>query len=151
MRGCGARVAHGLARAGLGDDLLVAARSLQPRALTHFLVQWRTRLRQELLTNSSGFLSRKQPALARKVPVTFPNQTILKRYATPHTSWTENTVLGTSRWTPGELNFAVLASLCERFFSWGIAPQIMKCFRDHIYAGACVQRLSSVHQPPFFS
>jgi Holliday junction resolvase YEN1 len=130
--------------------LLHAAQSLGLADLSHFLIGWRARLREELLTNASGYLTRKQPSLAKKVPVTFPHYATLFRYVNLDTSWTENTIPDASNWVPGKLNIAELASLCELYFTWGTPSGIMANFRGHIYAGACVQRLSSVI-PCFFS
>ncbi|KAF8238563.1 hypothetical protein L208DRAFT_1421146 [Tricholoma matsutake] len=142
LHSCGTRVAYSLAHSGLGDSLLQAACSSGPHQLMCFLVQWCLKLWEELMTNASGHLARKQPSLARKVPATFPNQAILLQYANPCTSWTESTPPNISCWTPGQIDLGNAALLCEQFFPWGMASGIMKNFCDHIYAGACVQCLS---------
>jgi hypothetical protein len=123
---------------------------MQPHELRRFLVHWHAQVREELLTNGSGHLTQKQPSLAKKIPAAFPNRTVLLRYVNPCTSWTEDTVPDVSHWTPGRIDIADLALLCERFFTWGTASGIMKKFHDHIYAGACVQRLSSVSNRVLF-
>jgi holliday junction resolvase YEN1 len=128
----------------LGDSLLEAVWSRSLCDLAFFLVGWRIKLREELSTNASGHLARRQPSLARKVPTTFPNVNILLQYVKPITSWTEDTLPDSSHWTPGRLDIAKLASLCELFFTWGMASGIIRNFRKNIYAGACVQRLSLV-------
>jgi holliday junction resolvase YEN1 len=127
--------------------LLHAAQSLGLPDLLRFLIGWRIQLREELLTNASGYLTQKQPSLARKVPATFPCYRTLFQYVNPDTSWTEDTLPDASHWTPGQLNIAKLASLCELYFTWGTPSGIMANFRGHIYAGACIQRLSSVIRP----
>jgi len=146
LPGCGTSVAYGLAKSGLGEALLEAVQSLAHRDLVFSLPGWRLKLQRELATNASGLLTRKQPSLARKVSAKFPDVNTLLQYANPVTSWTEDTPPDASRWIPGQLDIAKLASLCELFFTWGTASQIMANFRKNIYAGACIQRLSSVHQ-----
>ncbi|KAF8232507.1 hypothetical protein L208DRAFT_1377624 [Tricholoma matsutake] len=84
-----------------------------------------------------------QLALTRKVPATFPCYHTLFQYVNPDTSWTEDTLPDASHWTPGQLNMTKLASLCELYFTWGMPSGIMANFRGHIYADACIQRLSS--------
>ncbi|KAF8219390.1 hypothetical protein L208DRAFT_1383026 [Tricholoma matsutake] len=55
-----------LAHSRLRDSLLQAAHSSGPHQLARFLVQWRLKLQEELMTNPSGHLARKQPALPGK-------------------------------------------------------------------------------------
>ncbi|KAF8239578.1 PIN domain-like protein, partial [Tricholoma matsutake] len=137
LRGCGTHVTYGLARSGLGDSLLHAAQSLGLPDFLHFLIGWCIQLHKELLTNASRYLTQKQLALTRKVPTTFPRYHTLFQYAT------EDTLPNASHWMPGQLNITKLTSLYELYFTWGMPSGIMANFHGHIYAGACIQRLSS--------
>ena len=56
LHGCGVATAHGLAKAGFGEKLVHAARTLSRDALEDFLVDWRQEIRHELRTNCSDKL-----------------------------------------------------------------------------------------------
>ena len=87
----GIDVACSLARAGFGDSLLESAQSyfsgqLSEGAFTRWLKQWRDDIKQELKTNSKGFLKTKKPTLASKFPNNFPPLDVLEMYVRPVTS-----------------------------------------------------------------
>ncbi|KAF8226398.1 hypothetical protein L208DRAFT_1380227 [Tricholoma matsutake] len=113
LQGCGTHVAYGLARSGLGDSLFHAVQSLGLPDLLCFLIGWCIQLCKERLTNASGYLTQKQPALTRKVPATFPHYYMLFQYVNPDTSWTEDTLPNASHWTPGQLNITKLTLQCD--------------------------------------
>ncbi|KAH9976625.1 hypothetical protein BGW80DRAFT_1558455 [Lactifluus volemus] len=86
---CGTGIAHGLAKSGLGDQLLEAAQSLTRAELADFLATWRQALRDELRTNSRGHLGSKKPSLAKAVPDSFPDVDVLLSYTNPIISATD--------------------------------------------------------------
>ncbi|KAF9055227.1 PIN domain-like protein [Hymenopellis radicata] len=83
LRGCGKRIAAGLARTPLGDDLRDAFHRLSPTDFADFCVAWRQVLACELRTNASGMLPSCFAALADNIPDTFPMYTVVQLYAAP--------------------------------------------------------------------
>lgn len=139
---CGIATAHAIARCGFGDSLIAAARTLSREGLDEFLDNWRQELRQELKTNSRGFMTRKALSLAKSIPDTFPNIDVLLSYVNPVTSES----LGHEGANPKitwskEPNVAALASACELFFEWGYEEAIVKRFRTVIWPGTVLRIL----------
>ena len=134
-----------LSRAGMGDDLLQAARTCTPLELEDFLEKWRRRLRMTLRYNDAGHLSRRYSVLSNSIPDTFPNLQILMLYADPVTSWTTGQKPpNTAGWVPRELDLGKLAVLCERSFTWGTSEGIMSCFQEHVWPGMALYGLVEV-------
>ncbi|KAF9526067.1 hypothetical protein CPB83DRAFT_506722 [Crepidotus variabilis] len=127
---CGVTTAAALARCGFGDTLYEAAMNLERDVLLDFLVMWREELKQELKTNSKGEIGRKQAALAKSIPDTFPNIDVLLSYVKPITSQTMGRESNNVKITWGkEPDVAKLAGVCEMYFEWGYKEAIMKRFR----------------------
>lgn len=127
---CGVTTAHALAKCGFGDSLYEAAINLDRDDLEEFLIAWRHELREELRTNSKGEIGRKQVALAKSIPESFPDIDILLSYVRPITSESmgrenNNTRITWSR----EPDLAKLAATCEFYFEWGYKEAIIKRFR----------------------
>ncbi|KAI9512138.1 hypothetical protein F5148DRAFT_1280054 [Russula earlei] len=132
---CGPGIAHGLAKCGLGDELLEAAQSLSRADLVEFLTKWREALRNELRTNSRGHVGSKRPSLAKAVPDSFPDVDVLLSYANPITSATDAGARRTHappKWER-EPDLAKIAHLCELHFEWGLKDIIMKRFRTVLW------------------
>jgi hypothetical protein len=85
-------MAIALSRSGLGTDLFESALKAgdSELILKVFLVQWRERLRNELRTNQSGYLKKRQPTLATKITDSFPDPQVVFAYVHPLTSWSNN-------------------------------------------------------------
>jgi len=143
---CGVAIGHGLARAGLGDSLLMAALDLSTTQLDAFLVLWRQELHAELSSNSRGYLPRKYSSLAESVPDSFPNSSHLLFYAKPTTSWTENTVNPDLSFGHRQPDVARLASICERRFDWNCSGVLTK-FNHVLWDGLCIQTLYALASP----
>lgn len=132
---CGPGIAHGLAKCGLGDELLEAAQSLTRDELPEFLARWRESLRNELRTNSRGHLGSKKPSLAKVVPDSFPDIDVLLSYTNPITSATDAGARRTHtppRWDC-EPDLGKLAHVCELHFEWGLKDTIIKRFRTVLW------------------
>lgn len=139
---CGVTTAHAIAHCGFGDALFDAARNLSRERLVAFADSWRQEVRDELRTNSRGFMTRKAISLAKSIPDTFPNIDVLLSYVNPVTSES----LGHEGSNPKitwskELDIAALASACELFFEWGYKEAIIKRFRTVIWPGAILRSL----------
>jgi Holliday junction resolvase YEN1 len=144
LAGCGASTAHALALSGFGDSLFNAAVTLSASALLAFLVPWRKGLRQELSTDSCGFLGRKYVALANTLPETFPDLAVLACYITPITSWSDGgRGQDLSDLQPRQPDVTRLAALCKQLFSW---PDVPKKFHAILWEGAFFQMLCMVRR-----
>ena len=140
---CGPGIAHGLAKSGLGDELLEAAQSLTRAELSEFLTSWREALRNELRTNSRGHLGSKKPSLAKTISESFPDIDILLSYTNPITSATDAGARRTH--TPPEWkrepDLAKLARVCELHFEWGLKDIIIKRFRTVLWPSIVLRAL----------
>jgi hypothetical protein len=140
---CGPGIAHGLAKSGLGDELLEAAQSLTRAELAEYLTTWRESLRSELRTNSHGHLGSKKPSLAKAVPDSFPDIDVLLSYTNPITSATDAGARRTHtppQWKR-EPNLADIAHVCELHFEWGLKDIIIKRFRTVLWPSIVLRAL----------
>ena len=143
LRRCGPGIAHGLAKCGLGNELLEATESLSRDELPEFLANWREDLRGELRTNVHGHLGSKKPSLAKAVPDSFPNIDVLLSYTNPITSATDAGTCHTHmppRWER-EPDLGKLAHLCELHFEWGLQDVIVKRFRTIVWPSIVLRML----------
>lgn len=140
---CGPGIAHGLAKSGLGDELLEAAQSFTRAELSEFLTTWREALRNELRTNSRKHLGSKKPSLAKTIPDSFPDIDILLSYTNPITSATDAGARRTHtvpEWKR-EPDLAKLARVCELHFEWGLRDTIIKRFRTVLWPSIVLRAL----------
>ncbi|KAH9893947.1 hypothetical protein C8Q73DRAFT_693886 [Cubamyces lactineus] len=142
LDGCGVAIAHGLAKAGFGDSLLNAARTMSRDDFEEFLDEWRDEMRKELRTNARGHLPRKSPKLARNIPSDFPNIDVVLAYTNPVTSEAKgpghkNAVVNWDK----EPDLGKIAGLCEMYFEWGIKEIIIKRFRTVLWPSAVLRIL----------
>lgn len=110
--------------------------------LQEFLTSWRHELREELRTNSRGYLGRKNPSLAKSVPETFPDIDVLLSYTHPITS--ESKGKGPESFNidwEKEPDLGRVAGLCEMYFEWGIKEIIIKRFRTVLWPSAVLRIL----------
>jgi Holliday junction resolvase YEN1 len=138
---CGPSIAHGLAKCGFGDRLLEAARSMPRHGLEEFLVTWRQELCDELRTNSSGHIGRKNPALAKSVTEDFPDIDVLLSYTNPITSESEGKAHKIKFIWDRPLDLGRIAHICELYFEWGVRSVIIKRFRSVIWPAAVLRLL----------
>jgi hypothetical protein len=100
----------------------------------NFLPAWRDELRQELRTDSRGFIGRKCIALAKNVSDDFPDVDILLCYTNPLTS--ELAPRGRNKdaivWDR-EPSPAEIAAVCEQFFEWGYREKMLYRFRSILW------------------
>src|ERR1700733_11147951 len=88
IKGCGAGIAHGLAKCTFQCSLIDAFHNGDQHGNRDDLLRaWREEVQQELRTNSQGFLPSRHPGIARDIPDNFPRWEILRLYIQPSTSW----------------------------------------------------------------
>ncbi|TCD62246.1 hypothetical protein EIP91_007142 [Steccherinum ochraceum] len=141
LTGCGVTIAHGLAKCGFGDSLYQAALTMDKSGLERFLEEWREDVRQELKTNSKGFLGRKNPSLAKNMPDDFPDVDILMSYVKPITSERKGGFNPARFNWQKEPDLGKIAGICELYFEWGVKEIIVKRFRTVIWPSAVLRIL----------
>jgi hypothetical protein len=145
LKGCGRSTAHALARCGLGHKLFEAARTLPLDDLKHvFLPVWREEVRQELRTDSHGFIRRKYPSLAGSISDDFPDIDLLLSYTKPLT--TDITARGRNKeeisWDK-DPSPSLIAAACEQFFEWGYEEMMLHRFRKWLWSPLVCRMLRS--------
>ncbi|KAJ7796804.1 PIN domain-like protein [Mycena olivaceomarginata] len=135
LRNCGVTTAIGLARAGLGAQLVAALSNWES---LHPLETWREALHHELQTNTSGLLPHRCPQLADTIPADFPDPTIINLYLHPIVS--EPAVGSDLVFRFPRLD--VLARFAEENFQWGDSVGILDHFADHLFAGFVIRELA---------
>ncbi|KAI9057193.1 hypothetical protein FKP32DRAFT_1584326, partial [Trametes sanguinea] len=138
--GCGAAVAYGLVRYGLGRALHAALTSLSESDVQAFLLEWRAQLRDNLRNDPQGIIGRRHPALAASLPANFPDVAIARLFLTPALLPAER-YAGLSN--PRPIDLPSLSRLCERYFSWGSRAEILKTFRTTLWVGEALGMLIS--------
>ncbi|KAJ7629822.1 PIN domain-like protein, partial [Mycena rosella] len=121
ISGAGPTIAHALARQGFGRKLVNILQSFHGPQLDQRLAAWRNSLRQELRTNSSGFLGKHQPKLADAIPDTFLDVQVARLYLHPLTSNSFGYVghmPDTNSWKPNPIAIFELGNFCSVHFGW---------------------------------
>ncbi|KAH9993037.1 PIN domain-like protein [Russula vinacea] len=132
---CGPGIAHGLAKSGLGDELLEAAQSLTRTELAEYL----TRVAHQLARASrlqkafpskgrSRLISRCRCLLSYTNPITSATDAGARRTHTP------------PQWKR-EPNLAEIAHVCELHFEWGLKDIIIKRFRTVLWPSIVLRTL----------
>ncbi|KAJ7755459.1 PIN domain-like protein [Mycena metata] len=145
LKGAGPMVAHGLANAGFGGDLINILRSLKGSQLRDHLNAWRVKLRQELRTNSSGKLSKRQPKLAESIPDTFPNTRVAELYLNPLTSRSVGFAGAKPNvrfWLPAEPSIPALSTFCSAEFGWR-GEHLLQKFNSNLWPAVVFRMISS--------
>lgn len=141
LEACGLKTAIALAHAGLGAKLFDGLEQCgTPGKAAAFLAEWRLGLADELITNRSGLLAKRQPTLAESIPPTFPSLEIINLYLHPVTSQSQGSsqVLNITRAGP---NLPRLALFAEKYFQWGTVVGILRQFSSTIFPGLAIRQL----------
>ncbi|KAJ7092238.1 PIN domain-like protein, partial [Mycena epipterygia] len=135
---CGITTAIGLARAGLGRQLISGLSGKSQSDSIAFLKQWRDVLGAELSTNASGHLPHRYKQLAAEIPSDFPDLDIINLYLHPLVSEAPSTSR-TLVLRPPRLD--LLARFAEDHFGWGDSVGILTHFADQLFAGLAIREL----------
>lgn len=143
---CGHKIAHGLARCGFGRELRqILTTSDHADELENTLAAWRTALKRELTTNSSGFLDKRHPKLADNINGDFPNLDIIELYTNPLTSWSSSFAGAPpdpSLWIPREPVVHEVAAFCVAHFGW--QEVILDRLKSNFWPGVALRMIYSV-------
>lgn len=135
---CGIKIAIGLARAGLGRQLVAGLSGKSPTEAQIFLNSWRDCLRSELYTNVSNYLPHQCKQLADAIPLDFPDLAVIDLYLHPVVS--KHAASISLRLQSPRLD--VLASFAEAHFQWGDSIGILKHFAEQLFGGLVVRELT---------
>ncbi|KAJ7095625.1 PIN domain-like protein [Mycena epipterygia] len=135
---CGITTAIGLARAGLGRQLISGLSGQSRSNSIAFLKQWREILRAELSTNASGHLPHRYKQLGAEIPSDFPDLDIINLYLHPCVSEATMTTRTLVFHPP---QFDLLARFAENHFGWGDSIGILNHFADQLFAGLVIREL----------
>ncbi|KAJ7828445.1 hypothetical protein B0H14DRAFT_3718759 [Mycena olivaceomarginata] len=138
LRNCGVTTAIGLARAGLGRQLVSGLSGRSRLESTMFLETWRETLRSELRTNASGHLSHRYNQLASNIPADFPDLDVVNLYL--HPIVVEGPTTKTLTYRPPRLN--ILARFAEDHFGWGHGVGILTHFAERLFPGLVIRELT---------
>ena len=142
LKGCGWKTARLLAQSELAKSLFLAASMSSSRAgLRDFLCDWRPKLRTLLVHDPQNILGRRYPLLAKNITDTFPSVDVVLQYAQPLTSWTMNQIPDTKSWQLRRPCLAKIATLCEKYFSWGSSGDIVSRFKETLWPGITIRHL----------
>ncbi|KAJ7236076.1 hypothetical protein B0H12DRAFT_1238588 [Mycena haematopus] len=114
---CGVATAIGLARAGLGKQLIAGL--------------------SELETNSSGHLPHRYKQLAANIPPDFPDLAVINLYRYPVV--TDHEAVASLVFHPPRLD--ILARFAEAHFQWGDSIGILEHFAAQLFAGLVIREL----------
>ncbi|KAJ7184123.1 PIN domain-like protein, partial [Mycena filopes] len=145
VAGVGQTIAHALAALGFGAELVNIVSSFDDRAAEPFLASWQDAVRQELRTNSSGTLGRRWPALAQKIPDTFPSLQVTRLYLNPLTSASAAYTgpVPTGFWPSQEPAISELSRLCSALFGWK-EECLLRKLNATVWPGVAFRMMSSV-------
>ncbi|KAJ6534239.1 PIN domain-like protein, partial [Mycena capillaripes] len=146
IAGAGITVAHALAAEGFGKDLVAILKSFRGAELGHRLTVWCNRLRQELRTNSSGRLAKRQRKLADSIPDTFPDVQVAELYLNPLTSRSPEFTGPkpvAQLWRPIEPTIPQLSAFCSTHFGWN-GDQLLKKLNSTLWPAIAFRMISSV-------
>ena len=142
LEGCGWKTACLLARSELAKSLFLAASTSSSQAgLRDFLCDWRPKFRTLLAHDPQNILGRRYPSLAGKITNTFPSVDVVLRYAQLLTSWTMDQVPNTTSWQLRQPQLTEIATLCEKYFSWGSSGDIVSRFKGTLWPGITIRHL----------
>ena len=142
LKGCGWKTACLLAQSELARSLFLAASLSSSQAgLRNFLRDWRPKLRTLLAHDPQNILGRRYPLLAKNITDTFPSVDIVLQYAQPLTSWTMDQIPDTNSWQLRQPCLTKIATLCEKYFSWGSSGDIVSRFKETLWPGITIRHL----------
>ncbi|KAJ7935695.1 XPG I-region-domain-containing protein [Mycena leptocephala] len=134
---CGVTLAIGLARAGLGRQLIAGLSTIQSQEDSIlFLRNWREALRLELQTNTSGHLLHRYKQLAANIPTDFPDLEVINLYRYPIVSGLE----AATHLVFHPPRLGVLARFAEDHFGWGDSIGILTHFLTSFLRGIVGER-----------
>ncbi|KAI0691164.1 PIN domain-like protein [Cerioporus squamosus] len=139
LHNCGARIAYGLARYGLGDALVACVtNSVDDESLRVALSTWRQELLRLLRADPDGYIGKRCASLAATVPEAFPDPAVIRAYVRPLTTSPDNIALDDEFGRAMKFDLARLQHLCKNHFSWDEA-ELRKRMRALVWPGTVLR------------
>ncbi|TCD68655.1 Gen1p [Steccherinum ochraceum] len=136
--GCGIKIALGLLRYGLGNSLYGGAVSLQGQDLEDFIKMWRAEVQDKLRHDPLGYIGQAHPAVADRMPPSFPSYQILHAYLHPVTSAFD---VPATQYLSHLPDIGRFAALCERSFGFGSRTGILDYLHKNVWPGLSLRIL----------
>lgn len=148
MPGCGLVIAHGLARCGFGDRLLLEFERMRRDDFFGYLYHtWADDVSAELRSNSRGFLHLRQPQLAVQLApfLTTLDREIVEGYICPQTT-SSKPINDLACWTWQAPDVTRIADFCFTHLGWTEITKLVPMFRRNLWEGVIYRMLLSVSQ-----
>ncbi|KAK7014627.1 hypothetical protein R3P38DRAFT_3205541 [Favolaschia claudopus] len=143
--GIGPATARALAQQGFGRDLVrIMNLSVGSQRLKNLAV-WRTALRGELRTNSSGRLAKRLPDAADNISDAFPNLDVVNLYLHPFICTSleySGPMPDCSSWRPRDPAIPLIADFCSSTFRWQ-GEFLLKKLNSNVFPGITFRMISS--------
>lgn len=140
LKGCGLKIARGLAKYGLGNLLYDILAAHTGKDLLEHLATWRERLKVLLRTDPRGYIGHTYPSLARAVDDRIPNVKAARKLL--HPALLEQTAYETLP-PPRPLELAQIARFCEMHFSFGSCAELLCALRKTVWPDEALRMLIS--------
>ncbi|KAK7059342.1 hypothetical protein R3P38DRAFT_3384318 [Favolaschia claudopus] len=145
VTGIGPATARALAQQGFGRDLVrIMNLSVGSQRLKNLAV-WRTALRGELRTNSSGRLAKRLPDAADNISDAFPNLDVVNLYLHPFICTSleySGPMPDCSSWRPRDPAIPLIADFCSSTFRWQ-GEFLLKKLNSNVFPGITFRMISS--------
>ncbi|KAK7007235.1 hypothetical protein R3P38DRAFT_2554066, partial [Favolaschia claudopus] len=145
VNGIGPATARVLARQGFGQELVRIMTSYVGDERLQKLAIWRTTLRSELRTNSSGQLAKRLPGAADNVSDNFPNLKVVNLYLHPFICTSlefSGPMPDCSSWRPRDPAIPLIADCCMSAFGWE-GDLLLKKLNSNVFPGVTFRMISS--------
>ncbi|PBK83758.1 PIN domain-like protein, partial [Armillaria gallica] len=136
IQGCGIQTAASIAKSSIGKQLFDALEASEVDSYAAVASAWRQDFSMTLETQGAW-----QRSLASRIPLDFPQVSVLIQYLHPVTSQSNGPNNVPAAPSLNQPNISHLANLCEELFVWGHSMGIIRNFRDHVFPGLATRDL----------
>ncbi|TRM55403.1 PIN domain-like protein [Schizophyllum amplum] len=143
LPGCTQQYAIALARSNLAPQLCDILKAPEAMEFWRRVDQFRARLRNELLHNTSGLLPEPLPHIVAEMPDSFPNMDIVRLLTRPTTSQLSKLQAASRNWRVRMPDLRGLTVLCAELFQWNSEVTLDK-LRANLFPGICTRFLLRV-------
>ncbi|TRM56748.1 PIN domain-like protein, partial [Schizophyllum amplum] len=143
LPGCTQQQAIALARSNLAPQLCDILKAPEAMEFWRRVDQFRARLRNELLHNTSGLLPEPLPHIAAEMPDFFPNMDVVRLLTRPTTSQLSKLQEASRDWRIHTPDLRGLTVLCAELFQWNSETTLHR-LRLNLFPGICTRFLLRV-------
>ncbi|TRM68002.1 PIN domain-like protein, partial [Schizophyllum amplum] len=147
LTGCTPQYAIALARSNLARQLCDILKAPEADEFWRRKDQFRARLRNELLHNTSGILPQPLPYIVAEMPDSFPDMDVVRLLTRPTTTPLFELQDARRDWVVRMPDLPGLTSLCAELFQWNSETTLRK-LRVNMFPGICMRFLLRVQKTP---